>query len=195
MLCVFQYGSTGPKVFMYLGRQIIASQQHRSSTSTSTRTRSLPLRSENKSGGGGVTNVQKEHREFRSLFGCSPEIVAEIWYRIAPRGGEISLKKGAEPRHLLWALLFMKVYANEDALCSMVGGVDNKTFYFWTRYFIRIIATRLYNREVRASRRQLIFCDITVFLTHDLHLHTKICWENRKKKEKWKSLQGICGWN
>ena len=147
MLCAFRHGSTGPKVFMYFGGLIIA-RSFCSATSL--------LLSQNKKVGG-VTNAQKEHRQFRSLFGCSPEIVAEIWFRIAPRGGEISLKKGAEPRHLLWALLFMKVYANEDVLCSMVGGVDNKTFCFWTRYFIRIIATRLYNKEVRS---RLVFYDI-----------------------------------
>jgi hypothetical protein len=150
MLCAFQYGSTGPKVFMYFGQMIARRSRHCS-------TKSLSLSSESRKGKITMNAAQKEHRQFRSLFGCSPEVVAEIWYRIAPRGGEISLRKGAEPRHLLWALLFMKVYANEDVLCSMVGGVDDKTFCFWTKYFIRIIATRLYNKEVRARH---IFCDM-----------------------------------
>jgi hypothetical protein len=126
----FQHGSTGPKVFIYFG-QMIAS--HFSSITTTNQKK--------------VHNVQKMHRNFKSLFGCSPDLVAEIWYKIAPRGEE-SLKKGAEPRHLLWALLFMKVYANDDTLCSLVGGVDSKTFCFWTRYFIKMMSRRLYNMEV-----------------------------------------------
>jgi hypothetical protein len=138
---------------MYFGQRIVS---HCIATTSNSL---LPCSEGNKRGG--ISKAQKERRQFQSLFGCSPEIVAEIWYRIAPRGGEMSLRKGAEPCHLLWALLFMKVYANEDALCSMVGGVDKKTFCFWTRYFIRIIATRLFNKEV-CGRLLLLFATCVI---------------------------------
>ena len=155
MLHAFRHGRTGPKVFLYFGQRIVS---HCSATTSTRKSGLLPCLEGNKRGG--ISKAQKEHRQFQSLFGCSPEIVAEIWYRIAPRGGEVSLRKGAEPCHLLWALLFMKVYANEDVLCSMVGGVDKKTFCFWTRYFIRIIATRVFNKEV--SGRLLLFATCVI---------------------------------
>jgi hypothetical protein len=72
MLRSFRYGSTGPKVFIYFG-QLIASH------CGSSNTKNLLLAEKNK---GGVTNIQKQDRKFRSLFGCSPEVVAEIWFEL-----------------------------------------------------------------------------------------------------------------
>jgi hypothetical protein len=37
----------------------------------------------------------------------------------------------ARPRHLLWALVFLKVYASEDVHCCLVGYVDAKTYRKW----------------------------------------------------------------
>jgi hypothetical protein len=135
MASYFQHGNTGPNVFLYSG-QIIASK-HFGSLLHPSKIKKVPT-------------LQKKYEYFQSLFGCSPDITAEIWYRIAPQG-EHSLKRGAEPQHLLWALLFMKVYASDNVLCSIVGGVDSKTFSFWTRYFIKQISNKLFNQEVCTS--------------------------------------------
>jgi hypothetical protein len=123
----------------------IASHPHRASTTKTTKKNEA--------------NLQKQFRYYQSLFGCSPDVTAEIWYRLAPREvGETSLVKGAEPQHLLWALLFMKLYANQDALCSMVGGVDDKTFSFWSRYFIKEMSRKLFHLEVRSNCCSSILC-------------------------------------
>ena len=41
---------------------------------------------------------------FRSVFGAGSAVVADVWNRIEA-DGEIS--KGAEPKHLLWALVLL----------------------------------------------------------------------------------------
>ena len=50
-----------------------------------------------------------------------------------------SLPKQASPVHLLWSLMFLKVYASEH-INSMIAEVDEKTFRKWTWKFIRLLA-------------------------------------------------------
>ena len=42
--------------------------------------------------------------------------------------------------HYLWALMFMKIYSSETALCAHAGGVDPKTFQKWIWPFILALA-------------------------------------------------------
>ena len=48
-----------------------------------------------------------EDRRFREFFGCAAVVVLSLWKRL-----EIAsqVPYGGEPKHLLWTLLFMKVY-------------------------------------------------------------------------------------
>ena len=108
-------------------------------------------------------STDKDSR-FRSCFGASSEIVADLWNRI-----ETSIDEaGAEPKHLLWALVFMKVYSTEDIHCSIVGWPSVRTFRKWSWYFIRKIADlkedviRLENRfEGNPNRRCFMTVDGT----------------------------------
>jgi hypothetical protein len=61
---------------------------------------------------------------FSSHFGTPPLVVAIVWYLIYK-------PEGAEPKHLLWTLLFLNVYASEDVLHNMVGTIKN-TYRKWT---------------------------------------------------------------
>jgi hypothetical protein len=61
---------------------------------------------------------------FSSHFGTPPHVVAIVWHLI-------DKPEGAEPKHLLWILLFIKVYASEDVLHNMVGTSKN-TYRKWT---------------------------------------------------------------
>jgi hypothetical protein len=47
---------------------------------------------------------------------------------------------GTLQNHMLWGILFMKVYAKETALCSLAGGVDEKTFRKWVWPVIYLIS-------------------------------------------------------
>jgi hypothetical protein len=55
---------------------------------------------------------------FSSHFGTTPHVVAIAWHLI-------DTPKGAERKHLLWKLLFLKVYESEDVLHNMVGTSKN----------------------------------------------------------------------
>ena len=69
------------------------------------------------------TTPRKDMRLFRALFGVSPLVCVDIW-------NTCSWQFGTTPTHLLWAMLFLKVYASEDVLCSLTG-CCRKTFRKW----------------------------------------------------------------
>lgn len=74
---------------------------------------------------------------FRSHFGIDPETAAYIWVRTKKKNKVYLI--GSRPVHLLWGLLFMKVYSSEKVMCSMCGGVDPKTFRKWSKIFVKEI--------------------------------------------------------
>jgi hypothetical protein len=72
---------------------------------------------------------------FRSLFGASSTIVAEIWHRI--EGTVAAEDPNAKQKHLLWALVFLKVYAtSEEVHCAIVGWPHVQTFRKYSWYFV-----------------------------------------------------------
>ena len=48
-----------------------------------------------------------EDRRFREFFGCAAVVVLSLWRTVAITS---QVPYGGEPKHLLWNLLFMKVY-------------------------------------------------------------------------------------
>ena len=78
-----------------------------------------------------------EDTEFRGHFGCGLMVFLTLWNLLVttdllPAGGII--------KHLLWTLLFMKVYGSQKVLCSLCGGVDVETFRKWTWLFIAAVS-------------------------------------------------------
>jgi len=78
-----------------------------------------------------------EDRLFKEYFGVSVAVVLAVWklleeHDLVPKNGEI--------KHLLWTLVFLKVYPKQGPVCSIVGGtkgaVDPKTFRKWVWKFI-----------------------------------------------------------
>jgi hypothetical protein len=61
---------------------------------------------------------------FTSPFGTPPQVVAIVCHLIDKR-------EGAEPKHLLWTLLFLKVYASADVPHNMAG-ISKNTYRKWT---------------------------------------------------------------
>lgn len=79
-------------------------------------------------------SFKTEQRRFRALFGVSAELCADVWSRTAA-----SRPPKSRPVHLLWALLFLKVYGSEQTHRTITG-VDEKTFRKWSWFFIELIA-------------------------------------------------------
>ena len=74
------------------------------------------------------TGVKGSEREFKGHFIFSPAVVAAIWNRLVQRG----LPHGAQLKHLLWFLYFLKYYITKE-----VGGkftdCNRDTFEKWTK--------------------------------------------------------------
>ena len=71
---------------------------------------------------------KSEERTFRAIFGASWLVVAKIWKLLE----EHYPNRHKRPCHVLWALIFVKQYGNEQSHCMMVGGgVTLKTFRKW----------------------------------------------------------------
>ena len=68
------------------------------------------------------------------MFGVHPEVCSTIWNMLMP-----SLPKHASSVHLLWSLMFLKVYASEH-INSMIAEADEKKFRKWTWKFIILLA-------------------------------------------------------
>ena len=72
----------------------------------------------------------------RSLFGAPFIVIADLWERIEPKID----KAGAERKHLLWSLVFLKVYgSSEEVHCAIVGWPCKQTFREWSWYFVEKI--------------------------------------------------------
>jgi len=94
-------------------------------------------------------------KRWMSLFGVSPFVCALIWNMLAPT---INTTFGhcVHPRHLLWALCFLKVYATEKPMRIICGGgskqdaPDEKTYRKWVWIFVYSMHD-LYDTLVSAS--------------------------------------------
>lgn len=73
---------------------------------------------------------------WQSNFGVSPKTCHYLWDALSEEG---SLPKKTEFFHLLWTLLFLKVYMTEKVMSSMIG-VDEKTYRKWVRAVLPAIA-------------------------------------------------------
>ena len=85
---------------------------------------------------GNHLSLAVENRRFRGNFGTTPAICVILWDMITP---DENMPKGFKCCHLLWALMFLKLYASEHVLCSMAE-CDEKTFRKWAWLFVFALA-------------------------------------------------------
>jgi hypothetical protein len=69
--------------------------------------------------------VPHQLRLFKAHFGVSPFIASCLWNRMEDER-TLPLQE-ARPTHLLWALMFLKLYSSEDTLSRIVNA-SAKTF-------------------------------------------------------------------
>ena len=69
-------------------------------------------------------------KEFRANFGLSERSVLSLWNQLVDRNPNKLLPAKAKLKHLLWALLYLKVYATETVL-SQMAKTTRKTFRIW----------------------------------------------------------------
>ena len=102
-------------------------------------------------------------RRWITFFGVTLEVATELWNRLRIDINDPEFF-AAGPQHLLWALLFLKIYGAETELCHIVGGPDEKTFRKWSRFFVEQISFIMFD-VVRVVNRVCIlyFDSITHF--------------------------------
>ena len=66
-------------------------------------------------------------RQFRANFGCSSRVCAFLWNCLVVKG---ILPSGFLPKHLLWTLVFLKLYCSETTL-AILCGCDEKMLRKW----------------------------------------------------------------
>ena len=90
-----------------------------------------------------------ERIRYRATFGVSPQIVAWLWGAI---NSMEELLNGAKPVHLLWGLMFLKLYCSEPVLAALAGGVHEQTYRKWSWYFVEQIANLQYRVLLWSNR-------------------------------------------
>ncbi len=84
-----------------------------------------------------VLSAETESQQFCATFGADVELCSVIWSKLHLHG---LLPARGKPIHLLWALMFLKLYCAESVHCAMARGVDEKTFQKWSWKFVDAIA-------------------------------------------------------
>ena len=65
------------------------------------------------------------NRDFIAHFGVSPFIASVVWCELCERGG---VPAAMQHKHLLWALCWLKVYATDTVMLSILNLKSEKTF-------------------------------------------------------------------
>jgi hypothetical protein len=88
-----------------------------------------------------IGKAAMEECQFRSFFDALKEIILKVWGMLGKGGLH---PENSKPKHLLWALYFLKVYPREGPGCSAVGGskgaIDPMTMQKWVWLFPEHIA-------------------------------------------------------
>ena len=79
-----------------------------------------------------------EDRCFREYFGCGAQTALALWALIL---SSAMLPEGGSLQHMLWTLLFMKVYTKSEVMSRLCGGADKTTIRKWVWLFIPAIAS------------------------------------------------------
>eukprot|EP00733_Pompholyxophrys_punicea_P002305 Pompholyxophrys_punicea_v1_NODE_1692_length_590_cov_1.358879.p1 type:complete len:127 gc:universal NODE_1692_length_590_cov_1.358879:147-527(+) len=77
-------------------------------------------------------------RRFMSYFGVSLAMAVVIW-KTLDEGGFLQKFRRPQPKHLLWALMFLKVYAKETVHARMADCHEN-TLRAWVWKFVEAIS-------------------------------------------------------
>ena len=95
----------------------------------------------------GFSLIKKQHnpqaslatqdRRFRSFFGTTWHICAILWNHLTHT--LVADHKYVKPIHLLWALLFLKLYKTK-AIHATIAGTDERTFRKWVWIVLEYIS-------------------------------------------------------
>lgn len=91
------------------------------------------MNSRRRGGQGRRRSAERELRRFKAFFGVKPSRAAEVWSLLV---GHNLVPPKTQPMHLLWALLFLKVYGTEEVNAGMIGH-DESTIRKWVWLLVK----------------------------------------------------------
>lgn len=124
---------------------------------------------------------------FRAHFGVPISVCAQTWNLIGSSG---LLPSGAQPKHLLWALNFLKVYTTEE-VHSTICGASRPTFRKWIWKFVKLISSL---KIVRKSIHFILIFNMSHYnfkkwLSNKIVVwFKKIFWQNRTNSRRYRNL-------
>jgi hypothetical protein len=80
-------------------------------------------------------SAQVHGRRFRAFFGVTSYHVSLLWDMCVDK---CNVPLGSMPKHLLWSLLFLRLYSCEHVSAAMCG-CDEKTFRKWSWEFVEAL--------------------------------------------------------
>lgn len=98
-------------------------------------------------------------RRFRSLFGASPSVCSQLWALLAA-----TRPASSKPVHLLWAMMFLKIYGSEHVHASLAS-VDEKTLRKWIWIFVILISRLPLVRSVLLNQRRNLIQSLTILFS------------------------------
>ncbi|KAG9407624.1 hypothetical protein AC1031_002342 [Aphanomyces cochlioides] len=106
------------------------------------------------------TNMRRQPntRRFYAMFGISAELCYAIWQAL-----EDKRPPNSDVKHLLWRLMFLKVYGSESVHAT-IAGTDEKTFRKWCWLYVALISEldiiRWENRFIGAAEDARMFVSL-----------------------------------
>lgn len=129
-------------------------------------------------------------RRFRASFGTSPFICASIWNKLDDAS---TLPMDARPKHLLWAMLFLKVYAAENVSAPMCG-CDEKTWQKWVWSMLEAVSELEVVRSRHSTSKPSPVIAYSSLSTLELTHFLQDLMGKPLHREYRKRLPDICGW-
>lgn len=96
-------------------------------------------------------NLRGAQENFRAFFGTTVQICAILWNELNDHS---LLPTRAQHKHLLWALMFLKIYGTEHVMVKLAGCKSEKTFRKWTNVYI-IALSNLTSSVVSSSAKNI----------------------------------------
>ena len=84
--------------------------------------------------GGTSGRIDTARKDFRAFFGITPDVCVLLWHVC-----DFDDDQYATVERVLWALMFLKVYATEPVLAALAK-VTRKTYRKWVWYIVPKIA-------------------------------------------------------
>jgi len=73
---------------------------------------------------------------FLKAFGGCPWVCYRLWKTIQP---QYTISPSALPQHLLWTMMFVKIYIDEDVL-AVLAKTQAEEFHDWVWLFLKVIS-------------------------------------------------------